>query len=56
MATVPRLQQYYEGTTTPDTASLGLIVFACQYHVRPLYLCRRSRAPDAPQAGRRAGV
>ena len=54
MASVPRLRQYYEGTTTPDTPSLRLIVFACQYHVCPLYLCRRSRAPDAPQAGRRS--
>ena len=26
MATVPRPQQYYEGATTPDPASLGLIV------------------------------
>ncbi len=56
MATVPRLRQYYEGATTPDTASLELIVFAVRHHVRPLGLCCRSRAPDAPQARHRAGV
>ena len=31
MATVPRLQQYYEGATTPGPASLGLIGFAVRY-------------------------
>ena len=53
MAAVPRLLQYYEGATTPDPASLGLIVWpsgtvcACSFVTSP----RRSRRP----AGRTAG-
>ena len=37
MATVPRLPQYYEGATTAEPASLGLIVFAVRYRACLLF-------------------
>ena len=52
---VPRRPQYYEGATTPCTASLRLIGFASRYHTLPACSCPPKRSLRPADRGQGPG-